>query len=200
MALNRTWNSAVQMAAVPFWHQPFQARRVRWRNSTPVNADPLETASEALVQIAPIEPDGIFDGVHWSPVIRWAVLDIVLTLVASVPVILYLAGGESFSSDEEISDQAFDAAMASAEFLLWSFAVGLSITTYASFRASRGVRGRPRARFGIRGRDEDASSGDPGRGGDFPWHRAVLRGGEGNFESPGARRALSRGDVREPGH
>jgi hypothetical protein len=26
MALNRTWNSAVQMPAVPFWPQLFQAR------------------------------------------------------------------------------------------------------------------------------------------------------------------------------
>jgi hypothetical protein len=25
-ALNQTWNSAVQMNAVPFWHQPFQVR------------------------------------------------------------------------------------------------------------------------------------------------------------------------------
>jgi hypothetical protein len=40
-ALNRTWNSAVQMAAVPFWRQPFEARRPRRRHSTPVNADPL---------------------------------------------------------------------------------------------------------------------------------------------------------------
>ena len=89
------------------------------------------------MQIAPIEPDGVFDGVHWSPIIRWAVLDIVLTLVASVPVIFYLAGAEPSSGDEEISDQALDAAMASPEFLLWGFAVGLSITAYASFRASR---------------------------------------------------------------
>ncbi len=27
-ALNRTWNSAVLIAAVPFWYQPFLARKI----------------------------------------------------------------------------------------------------------------------------------------------------------------------------
>ncbi len=89
------------------------------------------------MQPSPIEPDGLFDGLRWSPIVRWAALDIVLTLVLVVPVMLYLAGAAALSDDEETATQALNAALASPDFLLWSFVLGLSITVYAGFRASR---------------------------------------------------------------
>jgi hypothetical protein len=49
----------------------------------------------------------------------------------------YLAGAESLSDNEEMANAAIDAAIASSEFLIWSFAFGLSITVFAGFRASR---------------------------------------------------------------
>ncbi len=89
------------------------------------------------MQSSAIEPEGLFDGLHWRPIVRWAALDVVLTLVLIVPVVFYLAGAEALSDDEETATQAIDAAVASPDLLLWSFVLGLSITVYASFRASR---------------------------------------------------------------
>ena len=89
---------------------------------------------------APIEPDGLFDGLQWSPILRGAVLDNVLTLFALLPIMLYVAGAEAFSEDEEIADRAIDQAIVAPEFLLLSFVVGVSITVYAGFWASRRAR------------------------------------------------------------
>jgi hypothetical protein len=86
---------------------------------------------------SPIQPDGLFDGLRWSPILRGAVLDNVLTLLASIPIILYVAGAEAFSKDEETASRAIDQALVAPEFLLWSFIVGISITAYAGFWASR---------------------------------------------------------------
>jgi hypothetical protein len=84
-----------------------------------------------------IEPDGLFDGLRWSPILRGAVLDNVLTFLSSIPIILYVAGGEMFSEDEETARRAVDQAVVTQEFLFWSFIVGISITAYAAFWASR---------------------------------------------------------------
>ncbi len=86
---------------------------------------------------SPIEPDGLFDGLRWSPILRGAVLDNVLTLVALVPIMLLVAGAEAFADDEETANRAIDQAIGAPEFLLWSFIVGISITSYAAFWASR---------------------------------------------------------------
>lgn len=85
----------------------------------------------------PIEPDGLFDGLHWPSILRWAVLDVVITVVASVPLMFFLAGDGALSDDEEIAGPALEAAASSADFLLWGLALGLSITVYTSFRAAR---------------------------------------------------------------
>ena len=86
---------------------------------------------------SPIEPDGMFDGLRWSSILRGALLDNVLTLVSIIPITLYVAGGDSFSEDDETVNRAIDQAMVSPDFLLLSFIVGLSITVYAAFWASR---------------------------------------------------------------
>jgi len=84
----------------------------------------------------PIEPESVFDGLQWSPILRGAVLDIVLTIFASLPVMAYFAGTEAFSEDEEIANRAIDQALVAPEFLLLSLVVGISITAYAGFWAS----------------------------------------------------------------
>lgn len=86
---------------------------------------------------SPIEPDGLLDGVQWSPVLRGAVLDNVLTFVVSMPLVSYFAGAEALAEDEEVANRAIDQALQSPEFLFWSCVVGLSITVYAGFWASR---------------------------------------------------------------
>jgi hypothetical protein len=86
---------------------------------------------------SPIEPDSVFDGLRWSSILRGAVLDNVLTLFALFPIMLYVAGIEAFSEDEETANQAIDQAIVAPEFLLMSFFVGISITVYAAYWASR---------------------------------------------------------------
>ena len=86
---------------------------------------------------SPIEPDGLFDGLRWSPILRGAVLDNVLTLIALLPIMFLVAGAAAFSDDEETANQAIDQTIVAPEFLFWSFVVGLSITSYAAFWASR---------------------------------------------------------------
>ena len=86
---------------------------------------------------SPIEPASAFDGLRWSPILRGAVLDNVLTFLALIPIMLYVAGAETFSEDEETIERAIDQAFVAPEFLLWSFIVGISITAYAAFWASR---------------------------------------------------------------
>jgi len=86
---------------------------------------------------SPIEPDSVFDGLQWSSIFRGAVLDNVLTFLALFPIMLYVAGSEAFSEDEETANQAIDQAIVAPEFLLMSFLVGISITVYAAYWASR---------------------------------------------------------------
>jgi hypothetical protein len=90
-----------------------------------------------FVKQSPIEPDGILDGLHWSPILRWGILDVVLTMAVVLPVMFYVAGAEVLTDDEEGAYQAIDAAVASSEFLLWSIVLGLSVTVFTSFRAAR---------------------------------------------------------------
>ena len=86
---------------------------------------------------AGIEPEGLFDGLHWSSILRGAVLDNVLTLIALLPIMFYVAGAEALSDDEVAASRAIDQAIVAPEFLFWSFIIGISITAYAAFWASR---------------------------------------------------------------
>ena len=54
-----------------------------------------------------------------------------------LPLMFYFAGAEALTDDEEVANQAIDAAVASSEFLLWSVVLGLLVTVYTGFRASR---------------------------------------------------------------
>ena len=89
-----------------------------------------------LTRPPPIEPDGLFDGLRWSLILRGAVLDVVLTFIATLAITFWFAGAEALlSGDEETVNRAM--AIVAPEFWFWSFIVGMSITSYAAFWASR---------------------------------------------------------------
>lgn len=85
----------------------------------------------------PIEAEGLFEGLRWSAIVRGAVLDNVLTFATSFPILLYFAGAEAFSEDEEIARQAFDQVIGNPGFLACTLVVGLAVTAYAGFWAAR---------------------------------------------------------------
>jgi uncharacterized protein YqgC (DUF456 family) len=85
----------------------------------------------------PIEPEGIFDGLRWSLILRGAVLDIFLTTFALFPIMLFVAGGEAISENEQAAKQAINQAATASDFLILSFIAGISITAYAGYWASR---------------------------------------------------------------
>lgn len=84
----------------------------------------------------PIEPDGLFDGLRWSAILRGAVLDNVLSFVALGALLVYLTP-EALSEDEEAASRAMDQALVSPEFMFLSVIVGFPITVYAAFWAAR---------------------------------------------------------------
>jgi hypothetical protein len=86
---------------------------------------------------APIEPDGLLDGIRWSAVVRGAILDNVLTLVASIPLMLFFVGTGALAEDEAAAERSFEQAFSSLEFLLAFFVIGMAITVYAGFWAAR---------------------------------------------------------------
>ena len=86
---------------------------------------------------APIEPDGLLDGLDWGSILRGALLDVFLTILASIPLLLYLAGPEAFAEDESVASQAVDEALASPEGLALSFAIGFAGTVAGAYYGSR---------------------------------------------------------------
>lgn len=84
-----------------------------------------------------IEPEGIFDGLSWGSIVRGAILDNVVTIVAMIPLVALLAGSEWLGEDEEAAGRAIDEATASPEFMLLALVVGLAVTAWAAWWASR---------------------------------------------------------------
>ena len=87
--------------------------------------------------LAPIEPQGIFDGLRWGCIIRGALLDIVLTAVASIPLLFLLAGPAAFSDDQEVANEAMDRALTSPEGLFWTMLIGFSATVIGAYYGAR---------------------------------------------------------------
>ncbi len=87
----------------------------------------------------PIEPDGLFDGLDWGSVFRGALLDLFLTLAASIPLLVWLADPTAFGEDGPAANQAIDQALASPEGLFWGAVLGLAATVagacYGAHRA-----------------------------------------------------------------
>lgn len=88
-----------------------------------------------------IEPEGLFDGLRWGPILLGGLLDNLLTNLAVIPLMIFFAPAEAFSSDAVAAQEAMEQATLSPGFLSVSFGVGLSITVYASYWASRRAGG-----------------------------------------------------------
>jgi hypothetical protein len=84
-----------------------------------------------------IEPEGLLDGMRWRAVLFGVVVDIVLTGVAAAMLILWLAGPDAFSHDEEVAAQALAAALASPQYLVSSLVTGLLATLIGAFAGAR---------------------------------------------------------------
>jgi len=85
----------------------------------------------------PIQPDGILDGLRWGCVLRGAVLDIALTLVLSIPLVLWLAGPAAFSEDDAAAQKTVDQALSSPEGLFWGAVLGLAATIIGAYYGAR---------------------------------------------------------------
>ena len=85
----------------------------------------------------PLEPEGLFDGLRWGCIVRGALLDILLTTLAYIPMLLLLVGPEAFSEDDGAASEAIDQAMASPEGLLLGAIVGLAATVAGAYYAAR---------------------------------------------------------------
>ncbi len=82
---------------------------------------------------APIEPDGIFDGLKPRAILVGAVVDHVATIGTSIVLFGLLTGEDAFSEDGEVSEAAFEALSADPQFLVWSMVLGLSCTILGAF-------------------------------------------------------------------
>ena len=78
--------------------------------------------------LPPIEPDGLFDGLQWGCILRGALLDIVLTVLGSVPLTLLLVGPADLPQDEEAAAEALRQAMVTPEGLFWGLVLGIAAT------------------------------------------------------------------------
>jgi hypothetical protein len=87
--------------------------------------------------LAPIEPDGPLDGLQWGCILRGALLDIVLTVLGSVPLTLLLVGPSDLPQDEEAAAQALRQAMVTPEGLFWSLVLGIAATTIGGWYGAR---------------------------------------------------------------
>ena len=87
--------------------------------------------------LAPIEPEGILDGLRWGCIVRGALLDIGLTVAASIPLLLVLAGPTAFSEDVDAANEAVDRALTSPEGLFWTMVIGLLATVVGGYYGAR---------------------------------------------------------------
>jgi hypothetical protein len=94
-----------------------------------------------------IEPEGLLEGIKWRAVVLGAVVDIVLTGVAAMILLFWVAGPDAFSLDEEASAQALSAALASPQYLVSGLIAGLLATLIGAYVGARRA-GRLHVRHG----------------------------------------------------
>ena len=92
-----------------------------------------------MIQSPPpsLEPQGLLSGLQWACIVRGVLVDIGLTVVASVPLMLFLVGAAAFSENEDLANQAIDQAFASPEGLFCGALVGLCATVAGAFYGAR---------------------------------------------------------------
>lgn len=84
----------------------------------------------------PIEPESMFEGLRWRPILLGGLLDNALSIVAFIPLTFAFAGNDAFSADEEAANRAFDLASSSPEFLLAGLVLGCTVTVFAAYWAA----------------------------------------------------------------
>ena len=84
-----------------------------------------------------IEPEGLLEGIRWRAVLFGVIVDTVLTVFASGILLLWAAGPEAYSLDEEVAAEAVAAALVSPEYLLSSLVVGLLATLIGAYAGAR---------------------------------------------------------------
>jgi hypothetical protein len=85
---------------------------------------------------SPIEPESVFAGLRWTPILLGGALDNFLSMLVMLPLTFVFAGTDALSGDEEKSAQAIDQVIASPEFLLASLVTGTAITVFAGYWAA----------------------------------------------------------------
>lgn len=85
---------------------------------------------------APIEPEGLLDGLNWRAIFLGALLDIVISAVVVTALLLWFVGSDVVS-DEAFAEQAVERTLNSLEYLLAELFVGLGATTYGAFWAAK---------------------------------------------------------------
>ncbi len=86
---------------------------------------------------SPIEPEGVFDGLSWRAVLVGVLVDTVLTVIVSIPILLLFAGPELFSENEATSRAAEARAYESDLVNVISLIAGLGCTLLGGLVAAR---------------------------------------------------------------
>ena len=84
-----------------------------------------------------IEPEGLFEGLSGRAIAYGVVLDIVLTILLSIPLVILFGGPEMFSEDADIARAAEARAYASDLFNLASLLLGVACTIVGAFVGAR---------------------------------------------------------------
>jgi hypothetical protein len=85
----------------------------------------------------PIEPQGLLEGISWRAVLFGAIVDTALTVFAFAILMLWVAGSDAFSPDEDVADRAIGGAVLSPEFLLCGLVVGVLATVIGAYVGAR---------------------------------------------------------------
>lgn len=84
-----------------------------------------------------IEPEGVFDGLRWGAILYGVFIDMIVTVVLSVPLYLAFVGPEFFSDDEAAARAAEALAYESVLFNVVAQAFGLACTAFGAFMGAR---------------------------------------------------------------
>jgi hypothetical protein len=84
-----------------------------------------------------VEPEGLLSGLDPRAIALGVVVDTVLTILAVFPLVVLFGSEALASEDEAVAKAAFEALVASTDFLVASLAVGLVCTAIGAFVGAR---------------------------------------------------------------
>lgn len=83
-----------------------------------------------------IDPDGLFDGIQWSAVGLGALVDILVTFAANLPLVAIFAP-EALTADPARAEQVMREASTSLPFLVAGLLVGMAATVFGAYVGAR---------------------------------------------------------------